>query len=318
MKDCCRWCTLIVRAVEACLPALPRREVNSLSNSVRWPSLNLGNTSLQEEIDEAALPCLTVQDLQSLGVSNPAHQRLILSADLQPATHLAATAATQLRQPSATSTHAVSNPPASRQYSTSTMLPNKALPVASLHSLAAAVASRQDKAAAADVGGVPKGAIFAAHRQAPCGPCHPRPVYRTSAFTVAEAPCRPTVKASDANTHVSAKSATSAIAAASAAAVAKQTTAPSAKRLAAKASAARSATVTTLAPPPAAANSDLEKGVVQGGKRASNAEQGTGRLAHAAVTNQAVALAPKSKADEARQLELALSASLGRLVGESP
>ncbi|DBA72599.1 TPA: hypothetical protein ACH3X2_010351 [Trebouxia sp. C0005] len=110
---------------------------------------------LKEEVDEEALPCLTVQDLRSLGIINAAHQRLILSAAMQPAIQPIARPASTAYLPPLPATPATvtvpsaahSRPSVSSANSISDVLPIRALPAGGLHSVAAAVASRQSKTA---------------------------------------------------------------------------------------------------------------------------------------------------------------------------
>lgn len=113
------------------------------------------------------MPCLTIRDLQFLGVCNRAHQRLILSVAVHaretqfPAAHQAARP--QIKAPSAALTPTLStltpptcNPPLQTRdqhqtgsVTTDAVLPNKALPRGGLLSIASALAASLTKTAPA-------------------------------------------------------------------------------------------------------------------------------------------------------------------------
>ena len=156
---------------------ITRTESDHLLMLADLPMLT-AHASIQEEIDEEVLPCLTVQDLQSLGVCNRAHQSLILSAAVQPATQQVArlhskphcvasthtpSAQTQPIQPSLTHISATRPPcvhnlpthaPSMKDVgafqvsscSKHAVLPNKALPRGKLQGIASAVAANLTKA----------------------------------------------------------------------------------------------------------------------------------------------------------------------------
>ena len=300
----------------------------------------------QEEIDEEALPCLSVQDLRSLGITNAAHQRLILSAAMQPATqtvarpvstahpaHLPATPV-NVTVPSATHT----STSASSANSTGDLLPIRALPAGGLHSIAAAVASRQSKTAGAGTSALFKaarpsvqsamGALSAAASQpraaaAIAGAVAPgkgagiiKGTSKLAGSTAKPAAAAPTVKAIT----------SAAVTVNKAAGLPQSSKAkPGVKGVSKPAVAAfdfsKSAAVASmagLATAPCAEPmvSKHKKATAATSGRAVEGQKGSSTLVAAAGKAAAVP-APRSKADEARQLAMALSASMGADAGGS-
>jgi hypothetical protein len=309
----------------------------------------------QEEIDEEALPCLTVQDLRSLGITNAAHQRLILSAAMQPATQTVARPAStahpahlpaspvNVTVPSATHSRAS----VSSANSTSDVLPIRALPAGGLHSIAAAVASRQSKTAGSGTSAlfraawpsVPqyeKGALFAAASQpraaaAIAGAVAPskgagiiKGTSKPAGSTAKPAAAAPTVKAITSATMPVNKAALPVNKAAGLLQSNKAN--PGVKGVAKPAVAAfdssKPAAVAFMAGLAAASCAEPtvskhKKATAASSGRAVEAEKGSSTLAAAATSKGAAVPAPRSKADEARQLAMALSASMGADTGES-
>ena len=302
----------------------------------------------QEEIDEEALPCLTVQDLRSLGITHAAHQRLILSAAMQPATqtvvrpgstaHPAHLHATPVNGTMRSATHTSTS--ASSANSTGDVLPIRALPAGGLHSIAAAVASRQSKTAGAGTS-----ALFKAARPS---------VPQNAMGTLSAAASQPRAAAAIAGAVAPSKSAgiikgtskpagSTAKPAAAAPAVKAITSAavtvnkaaglpqsnkanPGVKGVAKPAVAALKsskpaavASIAGLATAPCAEPmvSKHTKATAASSGRAVEAEKGRSTLAAAATSKGAAVPAPRSKADEARQLAMALSASMEADTGES-
>ena len=299
----------------------------------------------QEEIDEEALPCLTVQDLRSLGITNAAHQRLILSAAMQPATqtvarpgstaHPAHLHATPVNGTLRSATHSSASVPSAN--STSDVLPIRALPAGGLHSIAAAVASRQSKTAGAGTS-----ALFKATR----------PSVQNAMGTLSAAASQPRAVAAIAGAVVPGKSAgiikgtskpagSTAKPAAAAGVVNSITSAavtvnkaaglpqsskanPGVKGVAKPAVAALEtgkpaavASMAGLASAPCAEPvvSKHKKALAATSGRAIDAQKGSSTLAAAAPSKGSAVPAPRSKADEAHQLAMALSASMGADAG---
>jgi len=299
----------------------------------------------QEEIDEEALPCLTVQDLRSLGITNAAHQRLILSAAMQPATqtvarpgstaHPAHLHATPVNGTLRSATHSSASVPSAN--STSDVLPIRALPAGGLHSIAAAVASRQSKTAGAGTS-----ALFKATR----------PSVQNAMGTLSAAASQPRAAAAIAGAVVPGKSAgiikgtskpagSTAKPAAAAGVVNSITSAavtvnkaaglpqsskanPGVKGVAKPAVAALEtgkpaavASMAGLASAPCAEPvvSKHKKALAATSGRAIDAQKGSSTLAAAAPSKGSAVPAPRSKADEAHQLAMALSASMGADAG---
>jgi len=299
----------------------------------------------QEEIDEEALPCLTIQDLRSLGITNAAHQRLILSAAMQPATqtvarpgstaHPAHLHATPVNGTLRSATH--SSASVSSANSTSDVLPIRALPAGGLHSIAAAVASRQSKTAGAGTS-----ALFKATR----------PSVQNAMGTLSAAASQPRAAAAIAGAVVPGKSAgiikgtskpagSTAKPAAAAGVVNSITSAavtvnkaaglpqsskanPGVKGVAKPAVAALEtgkpaavASMAGLASAPCAEPvvSKHKKALAATSGRAIDAQKGSSTLAAAAPSKGSAVPAPRSKADEAHQLAMALSASMGADTG---
>jgi len=306
----------------------------------------------QEEIDEEALPCLTVQDLRSLGITNAAHQRLILSAAMQPATqtvarpgstaHPAHLHATPVNGTLRSATHSSASVPSAN--STSDVLPIRALPAGGLHSIAAAVASRQSKTAGAGTS-----ALFKATR----------PSVQNAMGTLSAAASQPRAAAAIAGAVVPGKSAgiikgtskpagstakpagSTAKPAAAAGVVNSITSAavtvnkaaglpqsskanPGVKGVAKPAVAALEtgkpaavASMAGLASAPCAEPvvSKHKKATAATSGRAIEAQKGSSTLAAAAPSKGSAVPAPRSKADEAHQLAMALSASMGADAG---
>lgn len=304
----------------------------------------------QEEIDEEALPCLTVQDLRSLGITNAAHQRLILSAAMQPATQTVARPAStahpahlsvtpvNVTVPSATHSRAS----ASRANSTSDVLPIRALPAGGLHSIAAAVASRQSKTAGASTSALFKaarppvqnavGALSAAASQpraaaAIAGAVAPgkgagiiKGTSKPAGSTAKPAAAAPTVKA------ITSAVNKAALPVNTAAGLPQSSKAnPGVKGVAKPAVAALDSSkpaavayMASLATAPSAEPMVYKhkKATAASCGRAVETEKGSSTLAAAARKGAAVP-GPRSKADEARQLAMAMSASMGADTGES-
>lgn len=262
---------------------------------------------MQEEIDEEALPCLTTHDLRSLGVSNKAHQQIILSAAVQArtasATQSSSSAASttpaaqplvaQGPRPSAShSARAISAPNGcpsavgtaselagdqAAEWGTGAALPLKTLPGGGLHSLASAVAHDQMRTVtAATAESAP--ANTTAQRGRIAATCQP-------AASNARKPGQPKANAKPA-----------AVAAASKGA------APRSKGSACSASTA------------------AEGGVKGPEMQQPGQKVGAGKAISTAGAvgsgKQAMTMAPCSKAEEQRHFELALSASLGQAAGQ--
>jgi hypothetical protein len=295
---------------------------------------------------------LTVQDLRSLGITNAAHQRLILSAAMQPATqtvarpgstaHPAHLHATPVNGTLRSATHSSASVPSAN--STSDVLPIRALPAGGLHSIAAAVASRQSKTAGAGTS-----ALFKATR----------PSVQNAMGTLSAAASQPRAAAAIAGAVVPGKSAgiikgtskpagstakpagSTAKPAAAAGVVNSITSAavtvnkaaglpqsskanPGVKGVAKPAVAALEtgkpaavASMAGLASAPCAEPvvSKHKKALAATSGRAIDAQKGSSTLAAAAPSKGSAVPAPRSKADEAHQLAMALSASMGADTG---
>ncbi|DBA82641.1 hypothetical protein WJX77_003618 [Trebouxia sp. C0004] len=295
----------------------------------------------KEEIDEEALPCLTVQDLQSLGITNAAHQRLILSAAMQPATqtvarpgstarpaHLYASRLNATLRPAPHSSASVSS-----TNSTSDVLPIRALPAGGLHSIAVAVASRQSKTAGTGTGALVKALRPSVHNAMgalSAAASHPRAAAATTGAVApgksagiikgTSKPTSSTVKPAAAAGTV--KAITSAAVTVNKAAGLPQNIKSNpgvkgvAKPIVAALETGKPAAVASMAGPATAscaepAISKHRKATAASSGRAVVAEKGSSTLAAAAASKGTAAPAPRSKADEARQLAMALSASMG-------
>ena len=293
--------------------------------------------NVQEEIDEEALPCLSVEDLQSVGITNTAHQRLILSAAMQPATqHVARPDSTA--QPSKSclarshGTVCSAKPGGPKEASSTTaVLPTRALPGDGLNGIAAAVACKQNKATSVSANAVnratppskPAAAVLSSV------PSQPRSAAASRVVASAVAPSKTagvTVRSGKPPSN-SAKSAAAALAikpfshaavtvsktavAAPASCGVKKAARPAATIAPAKSAIPAAASATCSAP---TANSNQKMPMMLNSSRAVETQVGTSGLAAAANRGAAV-LAPRSKADEARQLAMALSASVGADTG---
>ena len=239
---------------------------------------------MQEEVDEEALPCLTVQDLQSLGISNPAHQQLILSTAMQPAKQAVARLASKTPSAPPSSSSTVASVALS---STSTTLPNKAF--SGLGSIAASMASRQGRAMAAAQQGT---AATSGVTQQPRAINESRPSADVAApsKTVGHAtiPVLASIK------HVAATVNTSSSAC------------PRTARVRANLATAKTA----------AAKSSAKTVTAKASSKAGDVRRANGDSSAAASGRQQLLPTPKSKADEARQLAMALSASMGASTGK--
>ena len=294
----------------------------------------------QEEIDEEALPCLTVQDLRSLGITNAAHQRLILSAAMQPATqtvarpgstaHPAHLHATPVNGTVRSVTHTSTS--ASSANSISDVLPIRALPAGGLHSIVAAVASKHCKTAGTSTSALFKtarpsvqnamGALSAAASQ-------PR---ATAAIAVAVAPG----KSAGIIKGTSKPAGSTAKPAAAAGAVKRSTSAamPVDKAAGLLQSDKANSGVKGVAKPAVAALDSSKPAAVSSmaglatascaeptvSKHKTDTAASSGRAVYDRKGSSTLAAAavppPRSKADEARQLAMALSASMGAGTGE--
>ena len=286
---------------------------------------------MQEEIDEEVLPCLTVHDLQSLGVCNRAHQRLILSAAVQPATQQVAklhskphcvasthtpSAQTQSIQPSPTHVLAT-HPPSVHNLSThapstkgrgacqagscsnDAVLPNKALPRGALQGIASAVAPSLTKAGPA---AAPSSSRPATAQQADGGLWQPPPSCQSfpAVATVAGAAAtsiRPTSPQASATSNGS---------------VVPGDGAPAIARGTAPAGKAVSATATGTSATAGAVAGTTRHVVTTSEKLRTTAKADGAAAEKTATTAGKAALlpAPQTKAEEARQLAMALSASM--------
>ena len=302
---------------------------------------------VQEEIDEEALPCLSVQDLQSVGITNTAHQRLILSAAMQPATqHVARPDSTA--QPSK---HCLAHPhvtvcsakldgarAASSTNSTTAVLPTRALPVG-LNSIAAAVAFRQSTVTSVSANAVNKATALPQSKPVAAVlssvPSQPRSAAASRVVASAVAPSKiagvvvrsgkpPSNPVKSAAAALAIKPVSNAAVTVSKTAVAtstslvvKKAARPAATIAPAKTAIPNAVSATYSAP---TANSNQKMAMMLNGSRAVEAQVGTSGwaaapAAAAAVNRGAAVLAPRSKADEARQLAMALSASVGADTG---
>lgn len=259
--------------------------------------------NVQEEIDEEALPCLSVEDLQSVGITNTAHQRLILSAAMQPATqHVARPDSTA--QPSKSclarshGTVCSAKPGGPKEASSTTaVLPTRALPGDGLNGIAAAVAFRQSKATPASASAVNKATAClqskpaAAHLSSVPSQARSAAASRVVASAVAPSKIAGVIVRSSKPPSNSAKSAAAALAIkpiCHAAVTVSKTAVTAPASCGVKKAARPAATIAPAKSAPAAA---------------------------AAANRGAAVLAPRSRADEARQLAMALSASVGADTG---
>ncbi|KAA6425419.1 MAG: hypothetical protein FRX49_04912 [Trebouxia sp. A1-2] len=298
----------------------------------------------KEEVDEEALPCLTVQDLRSLGIINAAHQRLILSAAMQPAIQPIARPASTAYLPPLPATPATvtvpsaahSRPSVSSANSISDVLPIRALPAGGLHSVAAAVASRQSKTAGTSTSALIKatrpsvqsamGALSAAASQPRAAAAIAGAVAPSKSAGIIKGTSKPagsTAKPAAAASNV--KAITSAAMPVNKAALPLNKAAgllqshranPGVMGVAKPAVAALAiGKPAVVAPMAGLATAPCAEPLVSKHKKATSgraveAQKGSSTLAAAASQGAAVP-APRSRADEARQLAMALSASMG-------
>ena len=234
---------------------------------------------LQEEIDEEALPCLTILDLQSLGVRNHAHQRLILSAAMQPALQKPAKPLSNsaLTAPPHTSSSQAAD--TRRTDTSASVLPIKALPRNGLHSIACALAASQTKAG---VNASRSGTGQMTAEVPPRESCVPHGIEPLSVATSVAGAAGLTGSAC-----ATAKGVVPAV----------------------KAGSATAKGASTIVVAGTARHSTVAAKSVKVTVRSNNAAAQRAVTSH---TQTALAAAPQSKAEEARQLALALSASLGK------
>ena len=282
---------------------------------------------MQEEIDEEVLPCLTVQDLQSLGVCSRAHQRLILSVAVHCRPHPAASTHTpsarvQSTQPSFThisashspsvhtlSTHAPSvkdrGACQAGSCSTNAVLPNKALPRGALQGIASAVAANLAKSAPAAIPSSSRSGTAqqteSAQQQQPSCKSFPAAANVVGAAAARTHPC-PTQASATSKGSVRPVSAAPAIA---------RGIAPAAKAVSAIAT-GTSATAGTVAGTArrVVTISDSLKATAKAGCAADEKAAATAEKTVTTAGKAALLPGPQTKAEEARQLTMALSASM--------